>query len=92
MSIHSEVVCDLCNKRESAVFNGEHHIAPEEWAELTTPKFGVPIGLHICFDCTEKMKSRKNNAYSFVPKNLKDQIVNPKGDDYDEDDYDDETF
>lgn len=59
MSIHSEVVCDLCNRRQKSLWNGEHHTAPEDWADLVTSIHGGFLDLHICFQCIDMMKDKR---------------------------------
>jgi hypothetical protein len=56
--------CDKCSKKVAAIFNGEHWLPPETWAEIVSSKTVEVIG-HICGLCNpvkpksnEKKKSK----------------------------------
>lgn len=68
MSLHVKVICNICNETGIPHWNGEHHIAPDGWAEFVSPKYGSPIGLHCCEKCINELQNKY--IKEFVPKNL----------------------
>jgi hypothetical protein len=56
--IKHEIMCDVCERTESAHYNGEHWVAPESgW--FTLMQNNDELDVHICDNCAPTRSKKK---------------------------------